>query len=57
MGKGKGYKYAHDFEGGFVSQEYLPARRKYYEPKDIGFEKKIKTRMDELRNQEFHSRD
>ncbi len=48
MGKGKGYKYAHDYEGGFVSQEYLPAQRKYYEPKDIGFEKKIKARMDEL---------
>ncbi len=51
MGKGKGYKYAHDYEGGFVPQEYLAAKRKYYEPKDIGFEKKIKQRMDELRSQ------
>ncbi|KPJ68329.1 AAA family ATPase [candidate division WOR-1 bacterium DG_54_3] len=48
MGKGKGYKYAHDYEGGFISQEYLPAKRKYYFPKDIGFEKKIKARMEEL---------
>jgi putative ATPase len=48
MGKGKGYKYAHDYEGGFVPQEYLPAKRKYYFPKDIGFEKKIKARMEEL---------
>jgi putative ATPase len=48
MGKGKGYKYAHDYEGGFVEQEYLPEKKKYYEPKDIGFEKKIKARMDEL---------
>ncbi|MCX5751815.1 MAG: replication-associated recombination protein A [Candidatus Saganbacteria bacterium] len=46
-GKGKGYKYAHDYEGGYVKQDYLPAKRKYYEPKDIGFEKKIKQRMDE----------
>jgi putative ATPase len=46
--KGKGYKYAHDYKGGFVPQEYLPARRKYYEPKDIGFEKKIRARMEEL---------
>lgn len=48
MGKGKGYKYAHDYEGGFVPQKHLAAARKYYEPKDIGFEKKIKARMDEL---------
>ena len=48
LGKGKGYKYAHDYKGGFVPQEYLPAKRKYYLPKDIGFEKKIKVRMEEL---------
>ncbi|MDI6731104.1 MAG: replication-associated recombination protein A [Candidatus Margulisbacteria bacterium] len=48
MGKGKGYKYAHNFEGGYVKQDYLPQSKKYYEPKDIGFEKKIKQRMDEL---------
>ena len=47
-GKGKGYKYAHDYEGGFVPQEYLTEKRKYYEPKDIGFEKKIKARMEEF---------
>ena len=45
MGKGKGYKYAHDYEGGYVKQDYLPAKRKYYLPKDIGFEKKIIERM------------
>ncbi len=48
MGKGKGYKYAHDYEGGHVKQEYLTEFKKYYEPKDIGFEKKIKQRMEEL---------
>lgn len=48
LGKGKGYKYAHDYEGGFVAQEYLPVKKKYYEPKDIGFEKKIKARMEDL---------
>jgi len=51
MGKGKGYKYAHDYEGGIVSQEHLIEKRKYYEPKDIGFEKKIRSRMQE-NNQE-----
>ncbi|OGB87945.1 AAA family ATPase [candidate division WOR-1 bacterium RIFCSPLOWO2_02_FULL_46_20] len=47
MDKGKGYKYAHSYEGGHVEQEYLTAKRKYYEPKDIGFEKKIRARMEE----------
>ncbi|MEE8637615.1 MAG: replication-associated recombination protein A [Candidatus Margulisiibacteriota bacterium] len=46
--RGVGYKYAHDYEGGYVPLEYLAAKRKYYEPKDIGFEKKIKARMEEL---------
>jgi putative ATPase len=45
----KDYKYAHDFEGGYVKQDYLPVTKKYYEPKDIGFEKKIKLRMEELK--------
>lgn len=48
MGKGKGYKYAHNYEGGKVSQEHLVEKRKYYEPKDIGFEKKIRARMEQL---------
>jgi putative ATPase len=46
--KGKGYKYAHDYKDGFVALDYLPVKRKYYQPKDIGFEKKIKARMEEL---------
>ncbi|MFC1571473.1 replication-associated recombination protein A, partial [Candidatus Margulisiibacteriota bacterium] len=48
LGKGQGYKYAHNYEGGVVAQEHLAEKRKYYFPKDIGFEKKIKARMDEL---------
>lgn len=50
MGKGKGYKYAHNFEGGIVQQDHLTEKRKYYEPKDIGFEKKIRARMEEIFN-------
>ncbi len=48
LGRSKGYKYAHDFEGGYVKQDYLEKARKYYEPKDIGFEQKIKKRMDDF---------
>jgi putative ATPase len=35
MGYGKGYQYAHDYEGNFVSTEFLPeniAGQKFYEP-------------------------
>jgi putative ATPase len=46
---GKGYKYAHDFPGHFVSQEYMPQKIKYYMPTDIGFEAKIKQWLDKIR--------
>lgn len=45
LGHGEGYKYAHDFEGAYVPQAYLPEGRIYYEPSEIGFEKKIKERL------------
>ncbi len=35
MGYGKGYQYAHDYEGGFVNMEFLPEKisgQKFYEP-------------------------
>jgi putative ATPase len=31
LGHGKGYKYPHDY-GGFVEQDYLPKKKKYYKP-------------------------
>lgn len=45
MDYGKGYQYAHDFPGGFVAQEFLPAKiagTKLYDPKNIGSEGKLK---------------
>jgi len=48
MDYGKGYKYAHDFPGHFVQQEYLPDElkgRKYYRPGKMGFEKEIEKRL------------
>ena len=48
LGYGKGYQYAHDFEGAYVPQEYLPdalAGRAFYQPGDLGFEKKITERL------------
>ena len=44
-----GYQYAHNFEGGWVDQEYIPADVEYYHPTDRGFEAQIKARLDELR--------
>ena len=45
LGRGKGYKYAHDFEGHWVEQDYIPCDRTYYEPTDVGTEKQIKERL------------
>ena len=39
------YIYPHDYKGAFVVQQYLPDKlknKKYYHPKDIGYEKQIK---------------
>lgn len=49
MGHGEGYKYAHDYEGHHVEQEYLSERRRYYEPTGLGHEKTFKTYLDQLR--------
>ena len=39
------YLYPHNYKGAFVVQQYLPDKiknKKYYHPKDIGYEKEIK---------------
>ncbi len=48
LGHGQGYKYAHNYKGHFVKQEYLPTRRKYYIPTALGYEKKIKEWLEGL---------
>lgn len=45
LGYGKGYKYAHDYEGNVVDQEYLPEEMMgtiYYNPTENGYEARIK---------------
>jgi putative ATPase len=49
LGHGKGYKYAHDYQDHHVKQEYTQKPVKYYEPTDIGYEAKIKQRLEKLR--------
>lgn len=54
LGYGKGYKYAHDYDGAYTSQEYLPEKlkgRRFYFPSDRGYEKKIKERLEKWRRQ------
>jgi putative ATPase len=51
LGEGEGYQYAHDFAGGYVPQAYLPEGRRYYEPSDIGFERRIRERLEYWRSQ------
>jgi len=49
LGYGTDYKYPHDFKDGFIPQEYLPGPgRKYYLPRDAGFEKNIKHYLQKL---------
>jgi putative ATPase len=49
LGNAVGYKYAHDFPGGHVDQDYLGVDKTYYVPTDRGFEAKILQRMEDLR--------
>lgn len=49
LGRGKGYQYAHDHEGHFVEQEYIPCDRVYYSPSEEGAERQIKERLEQWR--------
>ncbi|HEX2079235.1 MAG TPA: replication-associated recombination protein A [Longimicrobium sp.] len=49
-GFGEGYRYAHDYEGGFTEMQTLPDALKderFYDPTDRGFEARIAARMRE----------
>ena len=52
LGYGRGYQYAHDFDEQTTSMECLPeslAGRRFYDPKDIGFEREIRERLEKMR--------
>lgn len=51
LGYGKGYRYPHDY-GGYVKETYLPDDLKgknYYKPKEAGYEKTIRERLERLK--------
>jgi putative ATPase len=52
LGHGEGYQYAHDFEGGFVRQDYLGVDKIYYTPTDRGAERELGRRLKSLREPE-----
>ena len=49
LGHGESYEYPHDHPGGWVEQDYLPERRRHYEPVDRGHEAVIRERLEEWR--------
>jgi putative ATPase len=51
LGHGVGYKYAHEFKGHFVAQDYLGVGKTFYKPTEQGVEKKIKERLENWRKQ------
>jgi putative ATPase len=57
---GKDYKYAHDYADAYVPQEYLPEKIQgqiFYQPKEAGFEKTIKERINVWRQKKNNTRD
>jgi putative ATPase len=52
LGYGRGYQYAHDFEDQTAAMECLPdalAGRRFYEPKDVGYEREMRERLEKMR--------
>lgn len=51
IGNGRNYQYAHDYNIPVTDMNCLPDKikeKKYYFPKEIGFEKKLKDRLDKI---------
>ena len=59
LGYGRGYKYAHDYEGHVAEQEHLPDKlqgQRYYEPSENGAERDIKGRLEAIRQRTGQAR-
>lgn len=53
LGRGVGYKYAHDYPMHYVKQQYLPdglTEARFYEPTDNGYERQVSAYLDKLNN-------
>ncbi len=54
LGRGIGYKYAHDYKNHYAPQKYLPEEvvgESFYELSDMGYEKKLKEHLDKIRRE------
>jgi putative ATPase len=54
LGRGIGYKYAHDYPNHYVEQQYLPYEltgKKFYEPSWNGYEAKIREHMKRIKDE------
>lgn len=52
LGRGQGYKYAHNYENHYVKQVYMPDQVRYYDPSDNGYEKVIRRYLAQIRQSE-----
>lgn len=53
LGYNEGYKYAHNYKGAFVPQDYLPEKlqgREFYQPSERGYEKTVAQRLSAWRD-------
>ena len=53
LGYGDGYKYAHNYKGGYVPQDYLPEKlqgQEFYHPSERGYEKIVTQRLSAWRD-------
>ena len=54
LGKGLGYKYAHDYPNHYVRQQYLPyelSGKEFYKPSSNGYEVKIREHMAKIKKE------
>ena len=54
LGRGIGYKYAHDYPNHYVKQQYLPSElegRTFYEFSDNGYEKQLAERLKQIKEE------
>ena len=54
LGRGIGYKYAHDYPNHYVEQQYLPSEiqgEHFYEPGDMGYEKTIQEHLKHIKGE------
>lgn len=53
LGRGEGYRYPHDYPGGYVPQDYVVPRGVFYQPKASGYELVFRERLAELEQQDL----